>query len=92
MQPCLQCKSPSLWMKEIKEDHMAVDIAQRIMRKSINDQVTFNIIDLKGPKEMGDKFKSIYTKVSQGIIYSIFQKLLHYPKINKAKRYKKPVM
>lgn len=49
-------------------------------------------MDLKDPKEMWDKLKSICTKVDQGVVYLILQELLHYPKITKPKRYKKPVI
>ena len=49
-------------------------------------------MDFKDPKEMWDKLKSICTKVDQGVVYSILQELLHYPKIIKPKGYKKPVM
>ena len=31
---------------------MAVGIAQRIIREGVSDQITFNIMDLKNPKEM----------------------------------------
>ena len=71
---------------------MAVGIAQRIIREGVSDQIAFNIMDLKDPKEMWDKLKSICTKVGQGVVYSIFQELLHYPKITKPKGYEKPVM
>ncbi len=40
-------------------------------------------MDLKDPKEMWNKLKSICTEVSQGVIYSILQELLYYPKITK---------
>ncbi len=49
-------------------------------------------MDLKDSKEMWDKLKSICTKVGQGVVYSILQKLLYYPKITKPKEYEKPVM
>ena len=49
-------------------------------------------MDLKDHKEIWNKLKSICTKVDQGVIYSIFQELLHYSKINKPKRYEKPVI
>lgn len=87
-----QRENPGLWMKEIKEDRMAVGIAQKIIREGVSDQIAFNIIDLKDPKEMWDKFKSICTKVGQGVVYSILQELLYYPKINKPKGYEKPIM
>lgn len=49
-------------------------------------------MDLKDLKEMWDKLKSIYTKVDQRVVYSIFQKLLYYLKIIKLKKYEKPVI
>lgn len=64
----------------------------QIIRDSVNDQIAFNIIDLKDPKEMSNKLKSIYIKVGQGVVYSILQELLHYPKIIKSKGYKKLIM
>lgn len=85
-------QNPRLWTKEIKEDCMAVDITQKIIWESVSNQVAFNIMDLKDPKEMWDKLISICTEVGQGVVYSILQELLHYPKINKLKGYKKPVM
>ena len=85
-------ENPGLWTKEIKEDRMAVGIAQKIIREGVSDQIAFNIMDLKNPKEMWDKLKSICTEVGQGVVYSILQELLHYPKINKPKGYEKPVM
>lgn len=71
---------------------MAVDIAQRIIREGVSNQIAFNIIDLKNLKKMWDKLKSICIKVDQGVVYSILQELLYYPKINKPKGYEKPVM
>lgn len=71
---------------------MAVGIAQQIIREGVSDQIAFNIMDLKDPKEMWDKLKSICTKFGQGVVYSILQELLHYPKITKPKGYEKPVM
>lgn len=89
--PRPQCENPGLWSKKIKENRMAVDIAQKIIRKGVSDQIAFNIMDLKDPKEMWDKLKSICTQVGQGV-YLILQELLHYPKMTKPKRYEKPVM
>ncbi len=85
-------ENPGLWSKEIKEDRMTVGTVQRIIREGVNDQIAFNIMDLKDPKEIWDKLKSIYIEVGQGVMYSILQELLHYPKITKPKRYEKPVM
>lgn len=90
--PRPQREHPALFSKEVKEDRMAVGIAQRIIREGVSHQIAFNIMDLKDPKEMWDKLKSICTEVGQGVVYSILQKLLHYPKITKPKGYEKPVM
>ncbi len=46
------CKNPGFWSKEVKEDRMVVGIAQRIIRKGVSNQIAFNIMDLKDPKEM----------------------------------------
>lgn len=50
---------------------MAVGIAKRIIRQSVSDQITFNIMDLKDPKEMSDKLNNICTEISQGVVYLI---------------------
>lgn len=50
-------------------------------------------MDLQDPKKILDKLISIcITRVGQGIVYLIFEKLLHYPQITKLKRYKKLVI
>lgn len=49
-------------------------------------------MDPKVPKEMWNKLQSVCTEVGQGIVYSILQKLLNYPKITKSKGYKKPII
>ncbi len=85
-------QNPALWMKEVKEDRIAVGIAQRIITEGVSDQIAFNIIYLEDPKEMWDKLKSICTEIGQGVVYSILQELLNYPRINKPKGYNKPVM
>ena len=87
-----QCENTALWSKEIKEDRMVVGIAQRIIREGVSDQIAFNIMDLKDLKEMWEKLKSVFIKVGQGVVYSILQKLFHYPSNNKPKGYDKPVM
>ena len=57
-----QYENPSLWLKEIKKDYMTIGKAQRIIRKDVSNQIVFNIIDLKDPKKIWDKLKSICTK------------------------------
>ncbi len=49
-------------------------------------------MDIKDPKQMWDKLKSVYTKIGQGVVYSILQELFYYPNITKPKKYKKLVM
>ncbi len=71
---------------------MTVSTVQQIIRKGVNNQIAFNIMDLKDSKKMWDKLKNICTEVGQGIVYSILQELLYYSKITKRKRYKKPIM
>lgn len=51
---------------------MTVGIVQKIIREGVSDQIAINIMDFKNSKKMWDKLKSIYTKVGQGIVYSIF--------------------
>ena len=85
-------QNPGLFTKEVKEDRMAVGIARRIILEGVSDQIAFNIMDLEDPKEMWDKLKSICSEIGQGVVYSILQELFNYPKINKPKRYNKPVM
>lgn len=79
-------------MKEVKEDRMAIGITWCIILEDVSDQIALNIMNLKNPKEMWDKLKSICSKIGQGIVYSILQKLLNYLKTNKPKRYNKLVM
>lgn len=64
---------------------MAVVTTQKIIREGVNNQIAFNIVDLKNLKEMWDKLNSIYTEVSQRVVYLILQELLHYLKITKPK-------
>lgn len=61
-----------LWMNEIKEDWITVDIARRIILKNVNNEITFKIMDLENRKEIEDKLTSIYSEKGQEIVYSIF--------------------
>ncbi len=49
-------------------------------------------MDIKDPKQMWDKLKNVCTEMGQGVVYSIFQELFHYPSITKLKGYKKSVI
>lgn len=71
---------------------MVVGIAQQIIREGVNNQIALNIMDLKVPKEMWDKLKSICTEVNQRVVYLILQELFHYPAVTKLKRHKKPII
>lgn len=88
--PCLKYQNPGLFTKEVREDWMAVGRAWWIIQKDDNDQIAFNIIDLKDGKEIWDKFKSICNVIKQSVIYLILQELFNYLKINKPKGYNKP--
>ena len=71
---------------------MTIGIAWQIILEDINNQIAFNIIDLKDPKEMWNKLKNISNEIGQKIVCLILQELLNYPKINKPKEYEKPTM
>lgn len=56
-----------LWLvgkKNFRKTYIIVDIAQKIIRKSANDQIAFNNIYFKDFKQMWDKLKNICIKVS----------------------------
>lgn len=59
-------------IKKIKEDYIAISIAQKIIKEGVSDQIAFNIIDFKDFKEIWNKLKSIYIKIDQEIVYLIF--------------------
>ncbi len=71
---------------------MAIGIAQQIIRKGVSNQIAFNIMDIKDPKQMWNKLKSVCPEVGQEVVYLIVQELFHYPSITKPKGYKKSVM
>ena len=52
MGPRLPHKNPRLWAKEIKEDRMAVDIVQKIIKEGVSNQIAFNIMNFKDFKEI----------------------------------------
>ena len=79
-------------LKRGQKDQIAVEIARQIILEDINYQIAFNIMDLEDPKEIWEKLTSICSEIGQDIVYSIFQELFNYPKINKPKGYDKPVM
>ena len=81
-----------LFGKKVKENRMAIGIAQSIITEGVSDQIAVNIFDLEDPKEMWDRLKAIYSEVGQGAVYSILHEHLHYPTANKPKGYNKPVV
>lgn len=85
-------QNPHLFAKEVKEDRMAIGIAQEIITKGVSDQIAFNIMDLEDPREMWNMLRNICSEIGQGVVYSILQELFNYPQINKPKVYDKPVM
>lgn len=79
-------------MKKVKKNQMTIKIARQIILKSINNQIAFYIMDLENLKEIWNKLISISSKIGQGVVYSILQELLNYLKINKSKKYDKPII
>lgn len=47
--------NPALFGKEVKENRMAIGIAQQIITEGISDQIAVNIMDLEDPKEMWER-------------------------------------
>lgn len=90
--PCFSCQNPTLFIKKVKEDQIAIGIAQKIILKDINNEIAIIIIDLEDVKEIWNKLTSICSKIGQKVVYSILQKFLNYLKINKFKKYNKPVI
>ena len=71
---------------------MAVETATRIIKEGMSDDIFNNIIDITDPKEMWEKLRSACSQVGQGVVYSILQELLNYPRNNKPKGFEKSVM
>lgn len=78
--------------KKIKENQMAIGTATRIIKEGVSNDIFNNIIDVTDPQEMWQKLRTAYSQVGQGLVYSIFQELLNYPRNNKPKGFEKPVM
>lgn len=68
----------------IKGNQMAMAIAAniKIIKEGVSDDLYTNIIDKREPHEMWKKLQAVCSQVGQGVIYSILQELLTYPKIN----------
>lgn len=47
-----KCKYSILFSKEMKEDQTAVSIVLQIIKKCVNNQIIFNIVNLKAPKKI----------------------------------------
>lgn len=71
---------------------MAISIACRIIVKEVSLEIAFNIIDLEDLKDIWTKFKNICNKIGQRVVYLNFQEIFNYFRINKPKRYNKPIM
>lgn len=84
----------ALWEQEkkIKENRMAIGTATRIIKEGVSDDIFNNIIDVTDPQEMWQKLRTACSQVGQGVVYSILQELLNYPRNNKPKGFEKPVM
>lgn len=84
----------ALWEQEkkIKENRMAVGTATRIIKEGVSNDIFNNIIDVTDPNEIWQKLRTACFQVGQGVVYSILQQLLNYPRTNKPKGFEKPVM
>lgn len=78
-------------LAEIKKNRMAVGTATRIIKEGVSDDIFNNIIDVTDPQEMWRKLRTACSQVGQGVVYSILQELLSYPRNNKPKGFEKPV-
>ena len=58
----------------------------------MSDDLFNNIIDIDDSQAMWAKLQSVCSHVGQGVVYSIFQELFNYPKVNKPKGYEKTIM
>lgn len=64
---------------------MAIGIATEIIQGGVSDDIFNNIIDKDDPQRMWKKLRAVCSQIEIGIVYSILQELLIYPKINKPK-------
>lgn len=71
---------------------MAIGTATRIIKEGVSDDIFNNIIGMTDPEEMWEKLRTACSQVGQGVVYSILQELLNYPRNNKPKGFEKPVM
>lgn len=82
----------AFWEQRIKENRMAVGTATRIIKKGVSNDIFNNIIDITDPREMWEKLCTTCLQVGQGVVYSILQEILNYPRVNKPKEFKKSVV
>lgn len=85
MRPHPECQDLGIWVKQMKKNQKTLDIAERIIREGVSNQIAFNIMDIKDLKQFWDKLRSICTEVGQGVVYSLLQVLFYYPSIMKPK-------
>ena len=83
--------SNPLWDTQVKEDRMAIGTAMRIIQGGVSDDLFNSIIDLDDSQLMWEKLRSVCSQTGPGVVYSILQELLTYPKINKPKGFEKSV-
>lgn len=71
---------------------MAIDILTKIIQGEVSDDFFNNIIDKDTSQVMWEKLKSMCSQTGTAEVYSIFQKLFGYPKVNKSKKFEKSVI
>lgn len=52
---------------------MIIRIITQIIKKSINNNIFYNIIDIINLKKIWEKLYTVYSQISQKIIYFIFK-------------------
>lgn len=83
---------PAIWEQRSKDNCMAVGTATRIIKEGVSDDIFNNIIGIMDLRERWEKLRTVCSQVGQGVVYSILQELLNYPRNTKPKGFEKSVM
>ncbi len=82
----------ALWDHRRKEDRMAIGIATEIIQGGVSDDLFNNIMDKDDLKVLWEKLRAVCSQIGPGVVYSILQELLIYPKINRPTKFERPVI
>lgn len=81
-----------LWDFRVKENRMEVGKATQIIQEGVIDDLFNSIIDSDEPRLMWEKLRSVCSQTGLGVVYSIPQEPLTYPKIDQPKGFQKSVI